>query len=64
MNTLQSQINPRSQAFADNAEHMQSLVNDLESLVEHIKWEVVVNAIRRATKRGENCCHGSCGSAD
>ena len=37
MNTLQSQINPRSQAFADNAEHMQSLVNDLESLVEHIK---------------------------
>lgn len=37
MNTLQSQINPRSQAFADNTEHMQSLVDDLEALVEHIK---------------------------
>jgi 3-methylcrotonyl-CoA carboxylase beta subunit len=37
MNTLQSQINPRSQAFADNTEHMQSLVDDLEALVAHIK---------------------------
>ena len=37
MNTLKSQINPRSQSFADNAEHMQSLVDNLESLVEHIK---------------------------
>lgn len=37
MNTLKSRINPRSQAFADNSEHMQSLVDDLASLVEHIK---------------------------
>ena len=37
MNTLQSQINPKSQAFADNTEHMQSLVDDLEALVAHIK---------------------------
>jgi 3-methylcrotonyl-CoA carboxylase beta subunit len=37
MNPLKSQINPRSQAFAENAEHMQSLVDELESLVEHIK---------------------------
>ena len=37
MNTLQSQINPRYQAFADNTEHMQSLVDDLEALVAHIK---------------------------
>lgn len=37
MNTLKSRINPRSQAFADNSTHMQSLVDDLASLVEHIK---------------------------
>ena len=37
MNTLQSQINPRSQSFADNTGHMQSLVDDLEALVAHIK---------------------------
>lgn len=37
MSILKSQINPRSRGFADNAEHMQSLVDDLESLVEHIK---------------------------
>ena len=37
MTTLTTQLNPRSQAFADNAEHMQSLVDELESLIEHIK---------------------------
>ena len=37
MNTLKTQINSRSQAFSDNAEHMQSLVDDLATLVERIK---------------------------
>ena len=37
MTTLTTQLNPRSQAFTDNAEHMQSLVDELESLIEHIK---------------------------
>ena len=37
MNTLKTQINSRSQAFNDNAEHMQSLVDDLATLVERIK---------------------------
>ena len=37
MSILKTQINSRSQAFSDNAEHMQSLVDDLETLVEKIK---------------------------
>ena len=37
MTILTSQLNPRSQAFADNARQMQSLVDDLESLIEQIK---------------------------
>lgn len=37
MTTLTSQLNPRSHAFADNAGQMQSLVDDLESLIEQIK---------------------------
>lgn len=37
MNTLKTQINSRSQAFSDNVEHMQSLVDDLATLVERIK---------------------------
>ncbi|MAR28856.1 MAG: methylcrotonoyl-CoA carboxylase, partial [Gammaproteobacteria bacterium] len=37
MTTLTSQLNPRSQTFADNAGQMQSLVDDLESLIEQIK---------------------------
>ena len=37
MTTLTSQLNPRSHAFADNARQMQSLVDDLESLIEQIK---------------------------
>jgi 3-methylcrotonyl-CoA carboxylase beta subunit len=37
MNTLKTQINSRSQAFSDNAEHMQSLVDDLATLIERIK---------------------------
>ena len=37
MTTLTTQLNPRSQAFTDNAEHMQSLVDELKSLIEHIK---------------------------
>ena len=37
MTILTSQLNTRSQAFADNARQMQSLVDDLESLIEQIK---------------------------
>ena len=37
MTTLRTQLNPRSQAFTDNAEHMQSLVDELKSLIERIK---------------------------
>ena len=37
MTILTSQLNPRSQAFADNGRQMQSLVDDLESLIEQIK---------------------------
>ena len=37
MTTLASQLNPRSHAFADNVGQMQSLVDDLESLIEQIK---------------------------
>ena len=37
MTVLESQINTRSQAFAENTGAMQATVNDLESLVEHIK---------------------------
>ena len=37
MSILKTQINSRSQAFSDNAEHMQSLVDDLTTLVERIK---------------------------
>ena len=37
MSILKTQINSRSKAFSDNAEHMQSLVDDLETLVEKIK---------------------------
>ena len=37
MTILTSQLNPRSQAFVDNARQMQSLVDDLESLIKQIK---------------------------
>lgn len=37
MTVLESQINTRSQAFAENTEAMQATVDDLQSLVEHIK---------------------------
>ena len=37
MTTLTTQLNPRSHAFTDNAEHMQSMVDELKSLIEHIK---------------------------
>lgn len=37
MNILESQINTRSQAFTENTEHMQVLVDDLEALIEVIK---------------------------
>ena len=37
MSALKSEINPRSQDFLENTEHMQSLVTDLQSQVERIK---------------------------
>ena len=37
MTILNSQLNPRSQAFVDNARQMQTLVDDLESLIKQIK---------------------------
>ena len=37
MSAIKSDINPRSQDFVDNAEHMQGLVADLERQVERIK---------------------------
>ena len=37
MTILTSQLNPRSQAFVDNARQMQTLVDDLESLIKQIK---------------------------
>jgi len=37
MNQLKSSINPRSEEFLANAKHMQDQLDDLYTLVEHIK---------------------------
>ena len=52
MSILKTQINSRSQAFSDNAEHMQLLVDDLETLVEKIK-QGGGNVIARHQARGK-----------
>ncbi|MGK0257141.1 MAG: 3-methylcrotonyl-CoA carboxylase beta subunit, partial [Candidatus Azotimanducaceae bacterium] len=37
MAAIETQVNPRSQEFVENTEHMQALVDDLQGLVEAIK---------------------------
>lgn len=53
MAIIESLINPKSQAFADNASHMQELVDDLKAKVEKIRQGGGESANKRHTERGK-----------
>lgn len=53
MPRIESKINPKSQSFADNAEHMQTQVDDLRNTIEQIKQGGGEKSNKRHTGRGK-----------